>query len=231
MFIIFFCLLNLIITQIVLADCSPFHFYQQNVQFFRQVPNDKTCWLSVNPDGKRLIYRSYLLDQDGLFMIFNSYGNGPNTTHTGARVFYFLPIGPQLPQVRSHEKSVTVITSSSLMLDIDTQSGRWISISDGQIREDLSIRRDNQGGIEFFDLKKRILLDAGFSLGRDPRWNPNGYSQLTDGHKQTCQIHNHLIYQYDDQGDIQMRYPQMFDLYQFLIIHCPHLDLSAFEGI
>lgn len=210
------------------ADCADFHYYEQNVQFSRQSPDGNTCWLSVNPDGRRLVYRNYLFDQDGLMMVFNSYGNGSNTTHTGARVFYFLPVYPLAPTVFFNQDHALVTTSANYHLIMDTQSGRWTQVSDGQIKEDSRIRRDNRGGVELSSFKNILLLDAGFTLGRDPRWNSQNSSRLVDKNNQSCDIKNELIYKYDSQGDIQMRYPNMSELYQFLVLQCSHLDLSPF---
>ena len=59
--------------------------------------SDGNCYIFVSPKySKDLIYRSFIFTQDGQHLIFNSYGEGPPSTFTGARLFTYLIKSPSL---------------------------------------------------------------------------------------------------------------------------------------
>jgi len=208
------------------ADCTNYRYIEQNVQFYRQLPNPTTCWLSVIPEGVNLVMRTYLLDPNGLFMVFNSYGEGPNSSHTGARVFHFFPRGrvPYATKLNSQEILVQTATPG-IDLIMNSRSGRWSSNQrGGQIIEANRISRNNRGGIEFKNFQM-LILDSGFQMGQDPRdasktstfYDPEGYS---------CELPNNELFLYDSEGSLKVKFQNDQDLLVYLRSRCPKLNLT-----
>lgn len=207
------------------GECFYYHFYPNKVQFYRRVLSDSLCWLTVHPDSVRLIYRDYLIGDDGLFMVFNSYGRGPIASHTGARFFYFFP-RQRLPHAYVENNLLHVETSvNQLTLTMNTQTGRWVKASQGKIQESKTVNKNNRGGIEFQGLPL-ILLDSGFKIGSDPR-KESGFSIFKDQKNKSCQVPNKHIFIFNSQGDIEHKLTTDEDLRSYLQRECPQLDLES----
>jgi hypothetical protein len=210
------------------TDCTRYHYYEQKVQYSRQKPDPKTCWLSIDPDGVDLYMRNYLFDSNGMLMVFNSYGEGPISTHTGARVFHFFPRGrvPHAEKLNSQEL-VDKTATPGLDFIIESHSGRWSqNQSQGEIIEANRIDRNNQGGVEFKELPI-LILDSGFQMGKDPR-NENGTSTFIDPNGQKCELPNSELFRYSNGGSIDLKFVNDQTLVTFLKRKCPNLNLSMF---
>ena len=209
-------------------DCERFHFYQDKVQVYRQNPEGETCWLSINPDGRNMVYRNYLLDEQGLFMVFNSYGQGANSTHTGARVFYFIPNRLQVLTAKRWPKQLGFQTPSGVLLSLSSETGRWQSSPDGKIQETPTISRLNQGGIELSGFTKALILDAGFSLGRDPR-SVHKTSLVQDPEGRRCSLPNQDLYIVTEDQNFRLRFQTARQWRDFLKVRCPELNISVLD--
>ena len=209
-------------------DCSRYHNYEQRVQFYRNSPDENTCWLSIIPDNERLYMRTYLLDQTGMFMVFNSYGEGPISTHTGARVFYFFPRGriPHGEVLNSQEIQIQTAVPG-LDLIMNSTDGKWSNNQpQGRIIESSRISRNNSGGVEFRGLPA-LVLDSGFEMGRDPRASDQE-SKFIDPRQKTCLVANSEIYIYGNNGSIDLRFQDDKTLLRYLKRRCRHLNLNMF---
>ncbi len=205
------------------TQCSYYHEYVGRVQFYRQ-SSGPNCWLTVHPDGKDLVYRSYLFDQNGFMMVFNSYGDGPIASHTGARVFYVFPRSGAFPWASVPDLGLGTLVVEVFMspLLMSTSSGRWwLDSPIAFVKEDTQIHRRNRGGVEL-QLKDGVLLDSGFRLGGDPRV-PQGRSVFRDRQGRTCEVANQHIFHFTGE-DVELRWTQDRDVLAFLQKSCLHLE-------
>jgi len=210
-------------------NCSPYHFYEQKVQYYRQNPDPRTCWLSIVPDNVNLYMRTYLLDPYGMFMVFNSYGEGPDSTHTGARVFHFFPRG-RVPhaEVLNSGELIIMTANPNVHFIMASNSGIWaLNQPHGRIIEAPRIARNNQGGVEFLGFPM-LILDSGFQLGRDPR-DSNKTSTFQDPSGQTCIVPNTEVFRYSPSGSIDIKFEDDQSLLVYLRKRCSNLNLSMFQ--
>src|SRR5690348_13146670 len=94
-----------------------------NVQAF-QLPMAKgECSVSIRTVkySSDLIYRDYLAFTNGLLLVFNSYGEGDEQTHTGAREFYFLP--------RVNDNFSIQVEERERSLKLRLADGAWLMFS------------------------------------------------------------------------------------------------------
>ncbi|MCB0368903.1 MAG: hypothetical protein KDD45_05485 [Bdellovibrionales bacterium] len=179
-------------------NCPRLLTHVDNLQFLRNYQDDiSECWISIdNMNGyQNFIYRSYLVTSDGMLMVFNSYGEGPNSTHTGARVFYFFPREPFLNQTEVQKNLVSVQINSQLKFQFNTQELSLINQENFKVKTDAKISPKNKGGVEILKYNG-VYLDGGFSLGRSPLENPESVSKFTNSRGQICRIKNKFIFDY-----------------------------------
>lgn len=210
------------------SNCSYWHKATEGVSYYRQLSNaTSSCYLDINPQySADLVYRSYLLSNQGLFMVFNSYGQGDGSDKTGARVYYFFP-RQQMPNAKTGNDKVIFSTATpGTEISLDALSAKFSGISShlgvGKFREDSNINENNNGGLEIFDYPG-LMLDLGFSLGADPASNRNGVATFTDQKGQICRVKNYEIFKYASTGDVQFKYSDQ-ELKAFLKTSCVHLD-------
>jgi hypothetical protein len=210
-------------------NCSEYHFYEQKVQYYRQNPNARTCWLSIVPDNVNLYMRTYLLDPYGMFMVFNSYGPGPDSSHTGARIFYLFPRG-RIPNVKVLNNQELIIETANphIHFIMKSNSGKWaLNQPYGRIIEASRIMRNNQGGIEFQGVPM-LILDSGFQIGRDPR-DSHKNSTFQDPTGQTCTVPNTEVFRYSTNGSIDIKFADDQALVMYLKKRCSNLSLDVFQ--
>ncbi len=208
--------------------CEPYHEMIGNINYYRQVLSGDRCWLSVVPydySSPELIYRSYLMTEDGVFMVFNSYGQGSISTDTGARIFQIFPRN-QLPHAYvTGEKLVIKTAYSNLSLIMDSNTGLWAMSFGAEIKEDPMISKKNKGGVEWTHMDT-FYVDFGFSIGHDPRANANALSTVFDSKNHSCSVKNKELFKYDADQDFEFKFLNDQDLVEFLKIRCQNLDLS-----
>ncbi len=181
---------------------------------------DGTCYISVG-SGKLndLIYRSYLITSKGQLMIFNSFGDGPSSTHTGARVYYFYPKQSAL-DLRLDQDDVVVTMVSGHELIFDASQVELAAMSEAKVVVDSEIRPDNEGGVEI-ELDRSYLLDMGFKLGNTPEWDLSRPSVFRNSRGQACRFKNReLFYKKDD--EVYPRYSDDRKLQSVISSKCPH---------
>lgn len=169
-----------------------------NLQFGRSYQEDTSeCWISIdNMNGyQKLIYRSYLVTSDGLLMVFNSYGSGPNSSYTGARMFYFFPRESFTNEVKLEKDLVSVRLNSKLRFQFQTKILNLVSQENLKIKTDPKINRNNKGGVEVLQYNG-VFLDVGFSMGKSPTDNPDGKSVFKNQFGQNCEVINRQIFDY-----------------------------------
>lgn len=158
-------------------------------------PSEK-CFVTINydyypaPQAKR----SYLFANTGILMVFNSYGDGPVSTDTGARVFYFFP-RLKNPQFFHQNNSVFVAHSNDRLVQFDQQTAQMTFMESAEITVDPDVNRHNKGGVEITKYNG-TLLDLGFNMGSDPKMNPNGKAIFSNPRGFKCTLKNKEIFDY-----------------------------------
>lgn len=182
------------------------------------------CYLSVHPmQTQDLIYRDYLFSDSGVFMVFNSYGEGPNSETTAARVFYIFPRN-QMPDIEIKNESIIVKTAhSKSSFEFSKKSTEIINFSNGKVSQDPKVHPNNKGGVEISS-QSVLILDVGFTVGKDPSEDPNRISTFSDG-KNTCRVKNSTIFRYEEDGNVELKFTDS-ELKRFLSQTCPQLKIN-----
>lgn len=186
--------------------------------------SDGRCWLTVRPDfPKGLIYRSFLFDNHGFLMVFNSFGEGPSSTHTGAREFYLLPRLMPL-EGRVHENTIQVTVASGVVLHYDAIQLRFVGAEGATVFEEPVIAPGNRGG---FELKpdQGLVLDFGFRMGSSPTGERSGKLRVIDRHGKECVLGNKEILKWDADGDPMIRFATDTEAFAYIQSRCPSLKI------
>lgn len=206
----FFIFLSLILSGFIVSAnenniCRDMRENHGDFKYTRQFFAPEACFLSVKKDYvPDMIYRYLIFRETGALMVFNSFGNGPDSTHTGARVFYFFP-RHQVPAFQATQQSVEVSTShKNLTFFFDLENGRILGATNARIKEATDIFPGNEGGIEILSFQG-LLLDSGFKMGSDPTADLNRTSTFRDENNQTCTVKNSDIFSKNSSGDISFR--------------------------
>lgn len=190
------------------------------------VPGTTNCFITVTPRNiYDLTYRDFLFDDDGLFMIFNSLGQGPESETTGAREFYLFPRGvkPLSYDYDGANKRLAVTTPSGKIFTFNTEKAILVSITDTTFTQDYNVVKGNNGGIEITK-NNNFFLDLGFTLGQSPSQNPSRKITFKDTRGNTCQVKNSQIFKYTVDSDVIFKYNDA-QLKTFLQTSCPKLKL------
>lgn len=183
------------------------------------------CYLSLLPiRSGGLVYRSYLITSEGQFMAFNSFGDGPVSTDTGARVFFLFP-RTGVPDVALVDNTLQVqMADKHLIMSFSPDSGYISDFSAGKLVEDQEISRTNQGGVEI-QTQGFLMLDLGFKMGDSPTSNPNRKAIFYDGNGKFCQVTNKEIFNYTADDDSRFKFNDE-QLKKFLAQRCPALKVG-----
>jgi len=202
-------------------QCDRILTHSENVQISRKMVGS-TCLLDLHPmNVEDMRYRDYLFTGDGLFMVFNSYGEGPASSTTGARMFYLFPRRFAHPAmaIDSHG-NVHVRLVSGHILSMSAGSFRLKSLSDGKIKESVELNSKNKGGVEI-QLDKGFFLDTGFTMGQAPNSSETRASSFIDSQAKTCTIKNREVFAYQG-DDVDFKFTDD-ELSGFLKNRCPQI--------
>lgn len=188
--------------------------------------SSQACFVSVHPlDGYYdLKYRDHLFTTDGLFMVFNSFGPGDESSTTGAREFYMFPrVSNEITYSWDEQnKLLMVVAATGDKFVFDSRKARLISITRANATVANDIIPTNRGGIEINNFQG-MMMDGGWALGRSPTSNKNGSSQFKDNAGTTCSIKNSELFRYTSSGDNIFRYKDDVSLQKLLKNRCPQL--------
>ncbi|MDG0816569.1 hypothetical protein [Bdellovibrio svalbardensis] len=190
--------------------------------------NNANCFVSVhNFKEGGLIYRDYLFASDGNFMVFNSFGKGPESEFTGAREFFFFPRPATQPSFNWNDETrrleVTDVSGSKFFFDYE--DAQITGIDKATVKVAHEVINTNKGGVDISKFKG-LMLDAGFTLGRAPTQSAAGSSTFTDEAGLTCKVKNGDLFKYSADGDVAFRYSDK-GLMAFLKTKCPKLKFPA----
>jgi hypothetical protein len=204
-------------------ECDSYLRRIKNIQLHRDFSSDGLSYFAVHPyDSDGLVYRDFLTNPSGLFMVYNSYGEGPDSDMTGAREFYFFPrvkkcidytVDPETQKIKVH-----LANGDYFVFDQDTASIE--GAENGTVEVSKNVNTYNNGGVEFSSYGG-LMLDVGFALGSVPSDNQTGNSIFRDEYGTTCNVRNTSIFMYsNNQASFKFSDRQ---LKNFLSKKCPQL--------
>ncbi len=198
----------------------------------QQIPsgNNTSCYISVhNFKQGGLIYRDYSFSSDGNFMVFNSFGNGPDDVDTGAREFFLFPRPAANPSYNWNDdaRRLEVIDSSGSKFSFDYEDAQIVSIDKATVKVAPEVVKTNRGGVEISKFKG-LILDAGFAIGKAPSQVTTASSTFTDEVGATCKVKNSDVFKYTSDGDVSFKFSDK-GLVAFLKVKCPKLKAPVLQ--
>lgn len=193
----------------------------------------QSCWVNAhnNLAYKDLIYRDFMFGSDGLFLVFNSFGAGPDSRDTGAREYYTFPRRMTPKFVVDLEKNqIKIILASGEDLTFEAKTMRVLSMSHAVFFEDPKVNPHNQGGFEI-QAHAKLFLDCGFKIGESPSSDPKNKCRFRDPKGQSCIVRSQELFIYDSDGDRFFRWNDDVGLAQYLSQRCEHLDISSLTSV
>lgn len=201
------------------SKCSRVLTHSENIQISRDYDqNDRVCYISLHPmNAMDLKYRDFYFDNRGMFMVFNSYGEGSDATTTASRVFYLHPTTNDYPDFSIEANGdVVVKTVSGHLLTLDAKSFSIKSFSPGSFIEK-PLSKNNKGGVEIKPATG-YWLDAGFKMGGMANDRPSGNTLINGALGGQCSVKNSELFSYGE--DIIPRYKGTA-LTKFIRKRCP----------
>lgn len=172
----------------------------ENIQIQQTLSGDgKRCYFGVHPRDafETLIYRDYLLRDDGLFMVFNSFSDGKSEATDGAREFYFLPSQFKGFQWKVEASFLVVTGFVGQTLKFSLKTAQLESLSGAEIKLADQVVPENKGGLEIV-AADYMYVDAGFRLGDSPSYDRARSSEIKNSQHQVCKLRNAKTYNYLD---------------------------------
>lgn len=184
------------------------------------------CFVYVSPaDIPHMVSRSYAFYDNGLLMVFSSYGEGSNSAATSAREFYFFPrAGSTDLKMDAKAERVSVIMADGDEIGIDPATAQIRSSQRGDVTVSRRMDPAERGGVEF-SRYDGLLLDAGFARGRSPVSSPDGESVFRNVYGHLCKVANREIFDYDGRGEHSFKFTDA-KLSAWLKKRCPGLRVS-----
>lgn len=208
------------------AACPSDNTIYANASVQRDAFTDGSCFVSVvSMLSTNLKYRSYLITDEGLLMVFNSFGQGPEEKATGARNFFFFPRGKTL-EVNFDESSnvLKVKQGNGDFVSFSGETAEIVGVGLGSIQVDEKIQPNNRGGVEFPSYSG-LMMDGGFSIGHSPSAEKNSKSTFRDANGMTCEVTNNEVFRYTSGGNVLFKFSDS-ELSIFLKLRCPTLNVG-----
>lgn len=180
------------------------------------------CTISVSPQESGFVYRRYAFYSNGMFAVFNSFGEGGSRTQTGIRTYFLFPRGRPLAVTSTNEFEVVIATASGAQARFSSVSGDLLQLDSNSVVLSPQITPQQQGGVELTP-RSGLLLDAGFGLGRPSYVDSRAQSTFRDVAGHRCQVPNASLFVYGAQDPI-FRFADDASLQQFLQARCPVLQ-------
>ncbi len=171
------------------ADCKNQLISAGFVQVQQGSFGDNTCFVAIHSmRSTEMVYRDYIVTDKGLLMVFNSYGDGPNSTMTGAREFYFFPRNKTVSfSVDPRSNDVTVHAANGDDFVFGAGTAQLKLMIHGDVTLDQDVTPENKGGLEITNYDG-MYLDVGFSLGHAPNSEPERRIEFHSIKGTTCEL-------------------------------------------
>jgi hypothetical protein len=183
------------------------------------------CLIRIGPVEKGLAHRGYVLGSNGVFLVYNSFGEGSNTRSSGGRAYFIFP-RKRMPSFEVLSTGdVDVRLASGGTVRFSASGSNILSMSGQEFSEDPKVRRNNKGGLEILN-SNTLILDTGFQMGEGAYYFRNRTSVFRDQYGATCQVRNGEIFKYP-RYDAFLGFETDQDLKSFLERRCPRLNLDS----
>ncbi len=198
-----------------------------NTQGYSDSLGSGQCFVSIDPtEVPGMVYRSYVFFDDGLLMVFSSYGDGEgNSNMTSAREFFFFP-RRGAPALTMNQKARTVLVrmSDGRDAEFDPASAQIRELERGRVRVSPKIDPAERGGVEI-PRYAGLMLDAGFRMGESPSGLPDGTSAFRNAWGELCAVKNRDVFSYTADGDHAFKFTDA-QLSVWLRTACPGLYIG-----
>jgi len=164
-----------------------------------------------------MVYRSFLLTDDGLLMVFNSYSGQFDDKSDGAREFFFYTKSFNGFEWFVEGENLIVKAFDQRTFKVLLKTAQLQEISGGKVKVADKVSPDNAGGLEVLNFEN-IYLDAGFRLGGSPSLDPQAKTIVKNPQGQSCVIPNGKAYEYLA-GSAHLK-PKA-DLQKAVAVYCP----------
>ncbi|MFI5362797.1 MAG: hypothetical protein ACHQ49_12565 [Elusimicrobiota bacterium] len=181
------------------------------------------CYVSIHPSATPgMVYRSYVFFEDGLMMVFSSYGEGPSSKTTSAREFFFFPRrgAPELT-MDAQAGAVSARMSDGGRAYIAPATAQLSGLERGRATISSKVDPAERGGVEI-PAYAGLMLDAGFRVGESPSGRPDGTSTFRDAEGRVCAVANRELFNYTSNGDHAFKFTDA-QLSAWLPRACPGL--------
>lgn len=180
------------------------------------------CFVSIDPiETNGLVYKAFSFFDDGLMMVFSSYGDGEdsNPNLTSAREFWFFPRRTSLElRMDAAAGTVSVRMSDGGTVTIDPATARPSALDRGAVTVSPRVDPAERGGVEIANYAG-LMLDGGFRMGESPTGRPNADSTFRDANGHTCTVKNGELFSYAN-GDHEFKFTDA-QLKAWLARRCP----------
>ena len=186
--------------------------------------SSRTCFISLHPMNiENMEYRDYYIDNKGLFLVFNSYGEGAISETTASRVFMTFPILFDYPDFSIEpDGDVVVRLVSGQLIRMDSKKFSVKKFSPGRFEEKV-LSKINNGGLEIYP-GTGFWLDQGFKMGGIAIENKSGKTIIFGSKEGSCVLKNTELYDYSDEN-----LPLLYDNDQmktFVRQRCPKIKYN-----
>jgi hypothetical protein len=197
--------------------------YQGTVVSQGYFTSSESCFMTVRAfNSTGLVYRDFLFTSRGMMMVFNSFGDGPSSTDTGASEFYFSPLTHQLA-VDFVDDLVIITMANGSKISFDAQKAFPLEMDGADLLVDPVVRAGNQGGVSILRFEG-LRIELGFQMGMSPSWYLNRQARVIDQDGRVCSLRNSEIF-VKKNDEIYHRYPTNDGLRNFLRRRCSDLTL------
>jgi hypothetical protein len=194
----------------------------------------KSCVVLVSPTNKGAKWRSYSFYSNGLLMIFNNMGPGPQNTDTSSRSFFIFP-RKKNPAYAFTSSGLLVGTSSGERVIFDFKNSLIKATPDSlKLKEDPRVNGHNDGGVEV-QAHGGVVIDTGYLVGEVAHSVPSAYSKVSDRRGKSCRLRNDLLFTYiygaDPYGkqhleEVNFKFETDREFAIYLQQTCPSLDVG-----
>lgn len=190
--------MNAILSLIMLAGfnnpCTQYAEQRNGIKIQTGSFSDGECFVTVGDSKFRgMEYRNFLFTTSGEVLIFNSLGNGPISTHTGARAIYMRPFRTDLGWRFAKTGDLEVLLPSGSVARFDKEKADWVELTGGEVVVDPEVNGSNNGGVEirYFD---GFVVDSGFRFGGHPTSRMDRKSTVSYKDGIACEVENKEVF-------------------------------------
>jgi hypothetical protein len=194
------------------------------------IDSGERCFLKMSPQNPKSRYRSYNFSSDGQMMIFVS--QGPNTSQTAAQTYYVWPMKdiPRISKQNSSEKVNEVKSAAGDIWVFNKLNEDLVSVKGCEVIHKKVFDWHSESGVEIKKCEGRLLVDAGYTHGKQSTELPEHIVKIRDPAGLACTLKNNDLIDYSKGSNHpKPRFESNLEVYEFLSKHpeCQKLNLAV----